>query len=99
MDGASRVEREVGRLRPHRSPPSITHTNPYYKAMKRNNLSPVTLPLCEFIRRVAELLARRGITARSTVVAVLRGLKERGIWPVKSQEKNTENSHFKMVAL
>ncbi len=39
--------------------------------MKRNNLSPVSLPLCEFIHRVAELLPRRGITARRTVVAVL----------------------------
>ncbi len=70
--------------------------------MKRNNLSSVKLPLRDFIHRVAELLARRGIIARRTIVAVLRRLKERGIWPVKNQEKhvelqekNTENQEHK----
>ncbi len=56
-----------------------------FLAMKRN--SPYLQTLRAFIRRVTEILLRRGITARATIVEVLRRLRQRGIWPAKNQEQ------------
>ena len=60
--------------------------------MKRN--SPYLQTLRAFIRRVTEILLRRGITARATIVEVLRRLRQRGIWPAKNQvqKESTDTS-------
>ncbi len=42
-----------------------------------------------FIRRVTEMLFRRGISARAAIVEMLRRLRQRGIWPVKSEAQKT----------